>query len=98
MAMLMLCPAVLISIGNISLGISQDKGPHDHPKPAEYMHIRISNNVACPFDIGFVPDTPSSAASRKAIVTFKKEYTKNNVIILANYHEKICLNLVEMIN
>ncbi|CAD5197855.1 unnamed protein product, partial [Musa acuminata subsp. malaccensis] len=30
----MLCPADLVSSGNISLGTVQPSGPHDHPKAA----------------------------------------------------------------
>ena len=35
-------PAVLVSNGNISLGINHPKGPHDHAKPDTKKHIKNS--------------------------------------------------------
>lgn len=68
-AMLMLCPVVRIFIGNISLGTSQERGPHEHPKPATYRHIRTSTSMPWPLEICLVLETPTTAASTQATAT-----------------------------
>ena len=61
LAMPMPCPAGLTSNGKISLGTIHVRGPHDHPNPAEIIHIRTSTRMADPFEKLDVPAVPSSA-------------------------------------
>lgn len=39
-------PAVLVSIGNVSLGINHPKGPHDHANDMTYVHTRTTTIAA----------------------------------------------------
>ncbi|KAG5600965.1 hypothetical protein H5410_032335 [Solanum commersonii] len=39
-------PAVLVSIGNVSLGINHPRGPHDQANDITYVHTRITTIVA----------------------------------------------------
>ena len=41
----MLCPADLVSNGNISLGTVHPSGPHDHPKAITKRHITVTTNI-----------------------------------------------------
>ena len=43
-------PAVLVSSGNISLGINHPSGPHDHAKPDTKKHIK--NNTTYEYFLG----------------------------------------------
>lgn len=71
-ATLMLWPVGRIFIGNISLGISQLRGPQDQPNPAAYMHIKISTNMEFSLEMCLVPETPVVAASTQASATCHK--------------------------
>lgn len=42
-------PAVLVSIGNVSLGINQPRGPHDHAKDITNKHTSTTTIIACSF-------------------------------------------------
>lgn len=44
-ATVILCPADLVSRGNISLGTVQPSGPHDHPKPATKRQITTTTRT-----------------------------------------------------
>lgn len=39
-------PAVLVSIGKVSLGINQPRGPHDHAKDITNVHTSITTMAA----------------------------------------------------
>ncbi|KAK6796611.1 hypothetical protein RDI58_004312 [Solanum bulbocastanum] len=39
-------PVVLVSIGNVLLGINQPRGPHDHANDITYVHTRSTTIIA----------------------------------------------------
>ncbi|KAI4380601.1 hypothetical protein MLD38_006774 [Melastoma candidum] len=47
-ATVMLCPADLVSNGNISLGTVHPSGPHDHPNAKTKRHITVTTKMEKP--------------------------------------------------
>lgn len=66
-ATVMLCPADLVSSGNISLGTVQPSGPQDHPNAATNRHTTATTAMEKPFDSS--PESGSFSPSSTATAT-----------------------------
>ncbi|WVZ57637.1 hypothetical protein U9M48_007998 [Paspalum notatum var. saurae] len=59
----MLCPADLISNGQISAGTKKVRGPHDQAKPATNTHIVINTRIAATVNCEMIICTPPTRKS-----------------------------------
>lgn len=72
-------PALRVSNGKISLGISHPNGPHDHANPDTNTQIKMSTTMAECFGITFVA---FKCFARVAPITdYKKQIHKSELVI-----------------
>lgn len=90
-ATVMLCPADLVSNGNISLGIVQPSGPHDHPKAKTNRQITITTKIENPFDSSslFPNFTPRIMATTTCLLKRKV----NNQQIWTVFHDFLWISV-----
>ena len=71
-------PAERVSSGNISLGINQPSGPHDHANAATYVHIRNTTKFAPPLVNCPSPVVPYVLAMKNAVNTCNMKLYKKS--------------------
>ncbi|KAK9149538.1 hypothetical protein Scep_008295 [Stephania cephalantha] len=88
-ATVMLCPADLVSRGNISLGTVHPSGPHDHPNAATKRQIITTTRTEKPLESSPFSSNFNAKIMATAACSSVHSFTQRNYIFRIEYKEMV---------